>query len=120
MGFVRSPETEQSSEELETDLTAEELPRDVLDLAYLRDLLSLLQDMDVSVFKLGGFEITMRDGRSQFVPTVPRVVKDSAGSVSGSLEENERAPEERRDGWRNPNLWPTQAGRTLKLDGSYE
>lgn len=90
-----------------------------LDLAYLRDLLSLLQDMDVSAFSAGGLTVTFRDRAGLRLPdTKPANLVRGAEPVEDAAEFLKRDPAP--DGWRNPALWPAQNGKVLKLNGELE
>jgi hypothetical protein len=110
MGFVSSQQTEQ-------DLVAsgEGETSDELDLAYLRDLLSLLSNMEVAAFSAGG--ITVKFQPKQVISTQPIV--RSLTKPQGEVDD-EDIPVAAKDGWQNPLLWPSQGGKVLKFDGSFE
>jgi len=114
---VPSPKTEQL---LETS-PGESQELQELDLAHLRDLLGLLNEFRVAGFSAGGISVTFKAEDESIVPlqgrTRTEAIKDEDASTSSKVVSGFG---ERKDGWHNPNLWPSQAGRTLKLDGSYE
>lgn len=96
-----------------------------MDLAHLRDLLGLLRDMGVAAFSAGGIAVTFKDGGNDdseiggiHVPlkgrTKEKVVDDEDGSTSSKPVAGFK------DLWHNPNLWPNQAGKVIKFDGTLE
>lgn len=111
------PKTEQLLGEPDQDPESIEL-----DLAHLRDLLALLRDNEVAAFSGAGFQVSFKDsppppplmGRTRLAAMEDDDRSTSSRQVAGFSAD---AP---KDGWRNPALWPSQAGRTLKLDGSFE
>lgn len=91
-----------------------------VDLAYLRDFLSTLQSMGVASFSGCGICVSF-SGQNHNVGFVPGYVPAAKGLEFGNPEPARApAPQVDRDGWRNPNLWPQQGGKILKLDGSLE
>lgn len=120
---VEMPETLSASGSQRTDQFSEAEHDDPIDLAYLRDLLGLLRDMEVAAFTAEGFAVSFKQS-GQFDPEahVPfagrpqaQVIEDEDRSTSSSRV---RGFTEARDGFRNPNLWPGQAGKVLQFDGS--
>lgn len=105
----------------------EEVTDGAFDLAYLRDLLSLLKDMDVAAFNAGGITVSFKSPEvNDAIPgpdlkgrTRLATIKDEDKSTSSQpVAGFGTAPQ--RDGWKNPALWPDQNGRVLKLNGEYE
>jgi len=96
-----------------------------IDLAHLRDLLSLLKDMDVAAFSAGGVNVAFRvpEPGEVRVPLAGRklaqVLQDEDASTSSRPVSGFNSLEA-RDGFKNPNLWPGQGGRVLRFDGSFE
>jgi len=76
--------------------------------------------MRVAEFKYGNFGVSFQ--ASEQVPlhgrTPDEVLQDEDRSTS-SRRITGLVPEV-KDGWKNPNLWPTQGGKILKFDGSLE
>lgn len=90
-----------------------------IDLAYLRDVLCLLRDMEVSEFETSAFRI--RFGRVEpVVLSAPRGVSESPSPASGFETELNLARARRQEGseniWNDPSLWG--GTKPLKLDGS--
>ena len=120
---VPSPKTEQPLEISQEE--SQELKE--LDLAHLRDLLGLLNEFRVAGFSAGGISVTFRAEDESIVPlqgrTRAEAIKDEDASTSSRVVSGFGGfadSANRKDGWHNPNLWPSQAGRVLKFDGSYE
>lgn len=89
-----------------------------LDLAYLRDLLSLLQEKGVSGFTCPGFAVTFSESESEHVPAVGRTVEEVAQDEDRSTSSRRVKGFQDVSTWTHPSLWPAQGGKVLKFDGS--
>lgn len=115
-------------DETEPSLAAEPSDGVELDLAHLRDLLSLLRDMDVAAFSGAGFQVSFKTGEpfEGRVPLVGRspgqTLKDEDRSTSSTQVSGFEFARryENKDGFKHPTLWPGQNGKVLKFNGSLE
>lgn len=98
-----------------------------LNLTELEQLLVLLTKYNVLGFTGGGVAVTF------MAPTAADADDEESVPLNGRPAEIVRVDEDRStssrqvvgfhkhtDVWHNPSLWPSQAGKVLKLDGSLE
>lgn len=94
---------------------------DPVDLAYLRDLLSILNEHKVAGFSGAGIQVTFQDDTPW---------AGSGGSAKPAItaeDENHSTSSKRvggfataRDGFHHPSLWQNQNGKFLRFNGDLE
>lgn len=119
--LIDSEQLQRTGQLLETSPEDSQESEVELDLAHLRDLLGLLSEFRVAGFSAGGISVTFKAEDEPTVPLLGRTRTEAIRDEDASTSSRPIAGfSESKDGWRNPNLWPSQAGRVLKFDGSLE
>lgn len=88
-----------------------------MDLAYLRDLLSLLSEFRVKGFTLDNLAVAFSEAEVD-PPLVGRTIEEVVVDENRSTSSRRVRGFDGKNLWEHPSLWPTQAGRPLKFDGS--
>lgn len=91
---------------------------DVLDLAYLRDLLTILNTHKVAGFSGAGIQVTFQEETPWEGAKPAGVTVADENRSTSSRQVGGFAPS--RDGFRHPSLWQGQNGKILKLNGDLE
>lgn len=92
---------------------------DAIDLAYLRDLLSILNTHKVAGFSGAGIQVTFQEdtpwaGDPKAGVTVADENRSTSSRQVGGFTS------ERRDGFHHPSLWQNQNGKFLRFNGDLE
>lgn len=93
-------------------------PTDVIDLAYLQDLLRILNTHKVAGFSGAGIQVTFQEETPTHASVHPGVTIADEDRSTSSRQVGGFAPS--RDGFRHPSLWQGQNGKVLKLNGNLE
>lgn len=105
------------SEATETEVEIEVQDDTPMDLAYLRDLLSLLSEFRVKGFTLGNLAVAFSEAEVD-PPLVGRTLEEVVVDENRSTSSRRVKGFDGKNLWEHPSLWPTQAGRPLKFDGT--
>lgn len=94
-----------------------ETETELVDIAHLRDLLSMLRDLDVAQFSAGGIQVVFHEKPEPiFTPAAAKkMVEDDGHSTS-----NRRVEGFANGSFRDPALWASQGGKVLQFDGTYK
>lgn len=92
----------------------------VLDLAYLRDLLSILNTHKVAGFSGSGIQVTFQEETPWVETTKANGATREDEDRSTSSKRVSGFSSERRDGFHHPSLWQSQNGKILRFNGDLE
>lgn len=108
-------------QDVKVDAAEEDAMAKQLDLAHLRDLLSLLREMDVQAFQVPGMSVGFQE-RSDEERALSRLTPEQREDAERGTSAKPVAGFNPGDtaGFKNPKLWAATNGKRLKLDGSYE
>lgn len=93
-----------------------------LDLTHLRNLFNLLKEFNVAAFTGAGIAVNFmhEPDESPHVPLQGRTKAEVVADEDANTSSRPIAGFSEAGGWRNPALWPQQAGKTLNFRGTYD